>query len=279
MEPIPRSRHPYFERLLEFRAHAWDQSSGDIPIGRWAEFFPKSTKKIVYEIGCSNAQFLCEIAKANPHVGFVGLDWKFKVLYRGAQRIAAEQLKNVGLIRGLVQNSNHFFSENEVDEIWIFFPDPWAKVAQLKNRIMNETQLVQLAKLLKPGGRIYFKTDHPGYYQWVHALFGQPLPRVGHYDPLADAQVKAGARSRRIKQVKVRLPAGSLRGDIPPESVLLKRVFEFEYAATLPAEEFGSSSCFTSHKTLFEKVFEKEGLPGYGIQLLRNSESANRIHD
>ena len=51
------------------------------------------------------------------------------------------------------------FEENEVDEIWITFPDPQIKYKRTKHRLTNEDFLNKYRKVLKPDGFVHLKTD------------------------------------------------------------------------------------------------------------------------
>ena len=51
------------------------------------------------------------------------------------------------------------FEENEVDEIWITFPDPQIKFKRTKHRLTNPTFLDRYRRILQPEGRIHLKTD------------------------------------------------------------------------------------------------------------------------
>ena len=68
-------------------------------------------------------------------------------------------LTNVAFIRTQIELINHIFSENEVDEIWITFPDPQIKYKRTKHRMTNSQFLKLYKKVLKPEGVVNLKTD------------------------------------------------------------------------------------------------------------------------
>lgn len=262
-------QNPYGTRLKEeFPTFAFNEQEvfqfhPENHDGGWGRFFSerlgKEPKRLILEIGCSNAHFLTTIARANPDVGFVGLDWKYKVIYNGAKKVQRDELNNVALLRGRAQDLTKIFGAGELDEIWIFFPDPWAKKSQLKNRIMQEAPLLEMHKLLKPSGRIYFKTDHPGYYQWVLALFGEPEPELPDYNDATPEE-----RSRRARQVKVR----RLERDLLPEtSDNLRQHFKLDLHSKDYWREEHPKTFFSETQTLFEKLFVEEDLPIYYVEL------------
>jgi tRNA (guanine-N7-)-methyltransferase len=51
--------------------------------------------------------------------------------------------------------------------VFILFPDPWPKSRHHKRRIIQPEFLAELARLLKPGGRLRFATDWAEYAEWT----------------------------------------------------------------------------------------------------------------
>lgn len=186
---IPKPRSIYAMRLGEFPGIAWDEQKAWELQGRWKSIFlerigPAFNGKIIFEIGCFDANFLCRIAAKNPRTAFVGLDWKCKAIHTGAGRIAGMGLKNVALIRGRAQHISRIFAGGEVNEIWLFHPDPCDTEVELNNRLVQEPFLLDAHRVLHDAGSTFcLKTDHAGYYRWVLALFGLSQPE-GLPEPL-----------------------------------------------------------------------------------------------
>ena len=51
--------------------------------------------------------------------------------------------------------------------MFYFFPDPWPKKRHWKNRLFQQPFLHGVYKILKPGGKLFVKTDHDGYAEWM----------------------------------------------------------------------------------------------------------------
>ena len=75
-----------------------------------------------------------------------------------------EGLSNVAFLRTRVDFVNSFFGKDEVDEIWITFPDPQEKRRRLKKRLPGAHFLNRYRAFLKDGGRIHLKTDNLQLY-------------------------------------------------------------------------------------------------------------------
>jgi tRNA (guanine-N7-)-methyltransferase len=65
----------------------------------------------------------------------------------------------VAFLRTQIELIKHCFDENEVDEIWITFPDPQIKYKRTKHRMTNSEFLQNYKKILKPNGLMHLKTD------------------------------------------------------------------------------------------------------------------------
>lgn len=127
--------------------------------GNWSKEFFKNENPVVLELGCGKGEYSVALAKANPEKNFIGIDIKGARFWRGAKTGIEENINNVGFIRTQIELVDHLFAENEVDEIWITFPDPQIKYKRTKHRLTNSEFLQKYKKILKPGGVVNLKTD------------------------------------------------------------------------------------------------------------------------
>ena len=98
-------------------------------------------------------------AKENLDKNFIGIDLKGARLWAGAKESLILELTNVAFIRAQIELVSDLFSENEIDEIWITFPDPQIKHKRTKHRLTNPQFLAKYKNILKPEGFIHLKTD------------------------------------------------------------------------------------------------------------------------
>ena len=169
---VIRRRSAYADRLLEHRAFVFSDGAEFAHRGAWCEFFagriePTFTGGVIFEIGCNDGSLLAGIAAKHPTTAFIGIDWKYRALHTAAERVAAAGLRNVALLHGRGQDVGRIFADEEVDEIWIFHPDPCDKPRELKNRLVAEPFLIDAHRVLRDQGSLVLKTDHPEYYQWA----------------------------------------------------------------------------------------------------------------
>ena len=127
--------------------------------GNWSRDFFKNDKPLVLELGCGKGEYSVGLAQAYPEKNFLGIDIKGARFWRGAKTALEEGLDNVGFLRSQIELVDLLFAENEVDEIWITFPDPQIKYKRTKHRMTNSEFLQKYKKILKPEGVVNLKTD------------------------------------------------------------------------------------------------------------------------
>lgn len=126
--------------------------------GKWHSFF-KNKNPIVLELGCGKGEYTIALAEKNPTKNFIGIDIKGARFWRGAKTALEDNLKNVAFIRTQIELIDYIFDENEIDEIWITFPDPQIKYKRTKHRLTNRDFLKKYHHILKKEGLVNLKTD------------------------------------------------------------------------------------------------------------------------
>lgn len=127
--------------------------------GNWNKEFFKNDNPLVLELGCGKGEYSVGLAKKYPEKNFIGIDIKGARFWRGAKTAVEETILNVGFLRTQIELIEFAFAENEVDEIWITFPDPQIKYKRTKHRMTNSKFLKKYKKILKPEGYVNLKTD------------------------------------------------------------------------------------------------------------------------
>ncbi len=127
--------------------------------GHWNTTFFKNDNPLVLELGCGKGEYSIGLAKKFPNKNFIGIDIKGARFWRGAKTALEEKIPNVGFLRTQIELVDYAFSENEVDEIWITFPDPQIKYKRTKHRMTNLEFLKKYKTILKEDGVVNLKTD------------------------------------------------------------------------------------------------------------------------
>jgi tRNA (guanine-N7-)-methyltransferase len=136
--------------------------------GKWETEFFKNQNPLVLELGCGKGEYSVELAEKHPEKNFIGVDIKGARLWKGA-RIALEKgLKNVGFLRTNIEIIGQFFGPEEVDEIWLTFPDPQMK--KTRKRLTSTFFLKKYKPFLKKEGIIHLKTDSNFQYSYTREM-------------------------------------------------------------------------------------------------------------
>ncbi len=134
-------------------------SSGFPMKGKWNSSFFKNDNPIVLELGCGKGEYSVGLARRFPGKNFIGIDVKGARLWRGLKSSFEEGLKNIAFVRTRIELIEYIFDKNEVDEIWITFPDPQIKESREKKRLTSPLFLNRYKTFLKKGGIVHLKTD------------------------------------------------------------------------------------------------------------------------
>jgi len=126
--------------------------------GKWNDFF-KNDNPIVLELGCGKGEYTIALAQKYPQKNFIGIDIKGARFWRGAKTAIQDNIDNVAFIRSQIELIDNLFAKNEVDEIWITFPDPQIKYKRTKHRLTNTEFLKKYHHILKENGVVNLKTD------------------------------------------------------------------------------------------------------------------------
>ena len=151
--------------------------SNQLPLkGKWRTDFFKNNNPIVLELGCGKGEYSVGLAQRNPNKNFIGIDIKGARFWRGAKTAVENGINNVAFLRTQIELIEHCFDADEVDEIWITFPDPQIKYKRTKHRMTNAEFLNNYKKILKPNGLMHLKTDS----EFMHGYTLGLLHGLGH---------------------------------------------------------------------------------------------------
>ena len=144
--------------------------------GNWRATAFKNDNPLVLELGCGKGEYTVALAQKYPNKNFIGIDIKGARFWRGAKTAIEENIPNAAFLRTQIELIDHAFAENEVDEIWITFPDPQIKYQRTKHRMTNSSFLERYKIILKPEGVVNLKTDS----EFMHGYTLGLLQGAGH---------------------------------------------------------------------------------------------------
>ncbi len=163
---VPGTRKPVFTE---------DGHPDSRPID-WNEIFPNHNGHIEVEIGSGKGGFLVEYGLRHPDRFVLGSEWDLTWAHYAASR---EMRNGVGENTAMLRGDVFYFlrdrvKSNSVDAFHMYFPDPWPKERHHKNRLLRTEFLVEVARVLKPGKRLfYWGTDHKEYNEVALGVFDE----------------------------------------------------------------------------------------------------------
>jgi len=122
---------------------------------------------------CSgNGAWIAHKAESNPHINWVGVEYKFSRVQQIYGHMRRKNLQNLFLINGeAFEATLAYFPDSSISGVYINFPDPWPKRRHAKNRLVSDHFTVQLARIMKPEAQVLFVTDNAEYSEWALDIF------------------------------------------------------------------------------------------------------------
>ncbi len=123
---------------------------------------------LVVEIGFGNGQALSWMAGNEPEKNFVGIEVHEPGVGRLLRSIDDVELSNVRVVmRDAVEVLREQCLPQSLDEVRIYFPDPWPKKRHHKRRLIQPPFLKLLASRMVTGGILHLATDWAPYAEWM----------------------------------------------------------------------------------------------------------------
>ncbi len=132
--------------------------------GKWADYFGNENPVYV-EIGCGKGRFITQNAIVNPEVNYIGVERQSTIMAIAARHME-DDISNIALICGDVENLLDFFEVGELKRLYINFCDPWPKKKWAKRRLTHTNFLNLYQKLFGEEGEIFFKTDNRDLFEF-----------------------------------------------------------------------------------------------------------------
>lgn len=133
--------------------------------GKWRSLKPDATA-LWLEVGCGKGKFTVETAAANPEVLLIAVEKCREAMVHAMESAQNMGLKNVFFIDMDVERLEEVFAAEEIDRLFINFPDPWPRKKNRKRRLTYRSFLDKYCRVIRPGGEIHFKTDNAPLFEF-----------------------------------------------------------------------------------------------------------------
>lgn len=177
-----------------------------IPLkGKWNEAFFKNDNPITVELACGGGEYTVGMAKMYPDRNFIGVDIKGNRIWKGATKAIEQGLTNVGFLRTRIDFIANCFGKNEVDEVWITFPDPQMNKNRRRKRLTNKLFLSRYNQFLKSEGKIRLKSDSDFFYEFTKEIIEEKgLEIIFDCDDIYSKYTPQNPKTRLTKELSLK---------------------------------------------------------------------------
>jgi tRNA (guanine-N7-)-methyltransferase len=150
-------------------------------------WFEQPGRPFEIEIGAGKGTFLVQQAPLRPEVNYLGIEKTLEFYRYAADRVRRRQLSNVRILRADAAEFLRFWCADGVASVvHLYFSDPWPKKRHRKRRVIQDRMLVELHRVVRPGGELRLVTDHDELWAWYedharrhgHLFERRPFDRV-----------------------------------------------------------------------------------------------------
>lgn len=158
----------------------WLLDSDSLPQSLASSTLFGNSAPLEVEVGSGKGLFLTNVATAQPHCNFLGIEIATKFAEHIAARLAKAKLENARVISG---NAEPIFANRiepcSLEAVHVYFPDPWWKARHRKRRVLNETSIQNYSRAIRTGGRLHFWTDVLDYFEETIEMIAELAPELG----------------------------------------------------------------------------------------------------
>ncbi len=149
---------------------------------------------LTLEVGFGNGESLIALAAAHPARNYLGLEVHPPGVGHLLLRCEAEGVSNVRIVcDDAVDVLRQRVPDASIDELLLYFPDPWPKKRHHKRRIVQPAFVELVARKLVPGGVLRMATDWQPYAEHMLAT-ASACPWLRNESPTGDFVARPGSR-------------------------------------------------------------------------------------
>ncbi|HVU51644.1 MAG TPA: hypothetical protein VHL80_13205 [Polyangia bacterium] len=165
--------------MPRIRQHVNPLKSDLLEIADVPRVAPGAGQALDVELGCAEAHFLVDLARAERDALFVGVEIRRELVTFTNRELARAGLTNVQLVfANMSVDMRRLFAPGAVRRFFLNFPDPWFKTRQHKRRVIGPELMGEIHRALAPEGELFVQTD----------IFDLALEAMGALEGMAPAR-------------------------------------------------------------------------------------------
>jgi len=126
---------------------------------------------LIVEIGPGAGESLIPMAETRPQANVLAFEVYRPAIARMLGHLARDGIDNVRIVEAdAVAGMQQLVPAASIDEIWMFFPDPWPKPRHHKRRLVTPAFAALAASRMKRGGMWRLATDWADYADWMRKV-------------------------------------------------------------------------------------------------------------
>ena len=130
------------------------------------------------EIGFGMGETTIQIAHNHPDVNYIAVEVYPAGIGSLLKQIKQHNINNIRIVwHDAMEVIQHMIADQSLDQIMIFFPDPWRKKKHHKRRLIRPEFIRQLSQKIKPAGRLHCATDWQNYAEHMLAVLVEAAVR------------------------------------------------------------------------------------------------------
>ncbi|MPZ38209.1 MAG: tRNA (guanosine(46)-N7)-methyltransferase TrmB [Rhizobiales bacterium] len=127
-------------------------------------------REVCVESGFGGGEHLVAEAEQHPKSGFIGIEPFINGMAKALTAIHDRGLSNIRVHHGDATDVLRWLPNASLARFDLLYPDPWRKRRHWKRRFVQEGNIAQIARIVRPGGEFRFVTDWPDYAAWTLRL-------------------------------------------------------------------------------------------------------------
>ena len=219
MSSAPIIYPPPDEKAIAAMTKIWSRHRLEPYLRRWENAYIPTIPEGFFDfswracdVGCGFGKYLIRESARYRERGYLGID---KGRLRGGHMVNRFQRTGRPNLFGLHGNAIPIlaaFPDAALDQITLFYPNPWWPPKHRKKRWSYHPLLPKLIRLLKPGGTILLTSNEPFYLgEWIYALEHHPHLQGLERQYVGPVAVLEGRSHFETKFLRENTPCGEVR--------------------------------------------------------------------